>query len=190
MPRTKRKKQKYIEADDYKESVGFLLKLRLPWLLVGLIAGFGIAFSISNFEHILSQNVQVAFFIPVIVYLSDAVATQTETIYVRNSEHNKSAFRVYFIKEPLIGVLMGIIFGVLATAFAYIWLKDISIAGTVGLAMAISVSVAPIVALIMAKIMQMEHQDPAVGAGPITTAIQDHISILIYFFVATTILFK
>lgn len=193
MKSSKAKKQrtdKYVLADDVKESTAFLLRLRLPWLVIGLIGGFCATYLISQFEAQLNQNVKVAFFIPIIVYLSDAVGTQTETIYVRNASRTKSIFHIYFMKECLIGITMGLIFGTLITVFSYIWLRQTSLSLSIGLAMLLAVSIAPIIALTMAKIMQSEHQDPAVGAGPFTTIIQNIVSILIYFSVASVILFR
>jgi magnesium transporter len=56
---------------------------RFPWLLVGL-AGVMLATDIVGmFEAQLQVNILLAFFVPGIVYLADAVGTQTETIVVR-----------------------------------------------------------------------------------------------------------
>lgn len=184
-----RKVPQFVAADDLKESTGFLLKLRLPWLLAGLLGGFGASFLISRFEEQLAQNVSLAFFIPVIVYLSDAVGTQTETIYVRNITDKKSMFRIYLGKESLLGLIFGAIFGSLTFVFTYFWLGDPSLSLSIGLAMAISVAIAPIVALFTTRLFQIEHQDPAVGAGPFKTILQDIVSILIYFGVSSIILF-
>lgn len=176
-------------ADDLKESVSFLLRLRLPWLVAGLLGGFGASVLISNYESILSSDVRLSFFLPVIVYLSDAVGTQTETIYVRNLANKKGYFHTYLVKESLLGALFGCIFGALTFGFTYLWFRDVPLSSSIAIAMAGSVSVAPIVALITAKIFQTEHQDPAVGAGPFKTIFQDVISIFIYFFVASSILY-
>ena len=56
---------------------------RLPWLLVGM-AGSAIATAtMVRFEAQIAANIAVAFFIPAIVYLADAVGTQTEAVAVR-----------------------------------------------------------------------------------------------------------
>lgn len=187
---TKRTVPQFVQADDLKESLGFLLKLRLPWLIAGLAGGFGASFLISRFESFLEQNVSLAFFIPVIVYLSDAVGTQTETIYVRNITDKKSMFRIYLVKECQLGVIFGAVFGVLTMIFSYLWLRDLRLSISISLAMAVSVAIAPLVALLTTRVFQIEHQDPAVGAGPFKTILQDIVSILIYFGVSSVILFS
>ena len=37
----------------------------------------------AQFEDILTRNISIAFFLPGIVYLADAIGTQTEAIAVR-----------------------------------------------------------------------------------------------------------
>src|SRR5574344_2649295 len=74
------KKEKIVYVDDNYEPIRTLFKLRLPALIIGLILGIGISFVTSRFEAVLAKNIQVAFFLPFIVYIADAIGTQTETI--------------------------------------------------------------------------------------------------------------
>ena len=76
-------KQKIYLEDEVKEPVGHLIEHRLPWLILGLLGGIITSIIVSKYEVILSADVKLAFFIPLIVYMSDAVGTQTETIYIR-----------------------------------------------------------------------------------------------------------
>lgn len=184
------KEEKEQYEDDAKEGVAQLLQERLPWLIVGLIGG-GIASQIAaRYETLLASHISLAFFIPIIVYMSDAVGTQTETVYVRNLSRKQLNFWIYLIKEFLVGIAFGVLFGFLIGSFAYLWRLEYKIALTVGLAMAASVASAPIIALITSVTLQKEHADPAVGAGPFTTIIQDLISLFIYFTIASVIIFK
>ena len=77
-------------ADDDNESVTTLFKLRAPSLLVGLFLGIGISFITSSFEEVLSRNIHVAFFLPFVVYMADAIGTQTEAIYPRDLKNRQS----------------------------------------------------------------------------------------------------
>src|SRR5688572_4343502 len=56
---------------------------RLPWLFVGLAGGALATLVMAGFEATLRETVAVAFFIPALVYLADAVGTQSEAIAVR-----------------------------------------------------------------------------------------------------------
>ena len=175
--------------DDAKEPVGHLLEHRLPWLTLGLLGGMATAVIISKYESILSRDLRLAFFLPIIVYMSDAVGTQTETIYVRHLAKKGAGLSGYLAKEVLLGLGLGLIFGLALAVFAYLWLHSIKIAWTVGLAMFINVLIAPVLALAIPTILAREHTDPALGAGPFATILQDLISILIYFLIATLIIF-
>lgn len=182
--------QKIQIADDEKEGVGLLLRLRVPWLVLGLLGGTAASFIVSRFEVVISENISLAFFLPVIVYMSDAVGTQTETIFVRDLTKGKAKFSSYLLKEFILGLVLGSLFGALIGLVAYFWIGSFDIALTVFLAMAVNVALAPIVALIVPELLFKEHTDPALGGGPFTTIIQDIISILVYLLVASVILFR
>lgn len=179
-----------ILADDATEGVGLLLELRLPWLLVGLIGAIGMSFMVSRYEDALSHHVALAFFLPAIVYMSSAVGTQTEMIYVRNMARKRVRLHTYIVKESLLGVFLGLILGALAGSIANMWIGDPRVAWSVGLAMFVNISIAPLIALLITSSLKKEHTDPALGAGPFVTIIQDALSILIYFFIATVIIFR
>jgi magnesium transporter len=51
---------------------------RLPWLLVGFAGSALATLIVATFQVALEQRIAVAFFIPGIVYLADAIGTQTE----------------------------------------------------------------------------------------------------------------
>jgi magnesium transporter len=89
--------------------MGRLLRLRLPWLVVGLVIGMAGSMLMAQFEKLLSQNISLAFFVPIVVYMSDAVGTQTETIFVRDLAGKKVNFAKYLAKEMILGGYMGLV---------------------------------------------------------------------------------
>lgn len=177
-------------ANDATESTTALIKLRLPVLILGLLGGIGVSVFVSRFERVLAENVALAFFVPLMVYITGAISTQTETIYIRNvrKRSGEKIFWEYFFKELSLGAVIGLFFGSIAGLATYIWLKSPDISLVIGLAMFLSLTVAPVVALTTANVMYKIHEDPAVGAGPFATLIGDVITLLIYFTVATLIL--
>src|SRR5690606_8534416 len=56
---------------------------RLPWLVLGLIGSVAAAGVIDSFEQSLNRQILLAIFLPGVVYLADAVGTQTETLVIR-----------------------------------------------------------------------------------------------------------
>ena len=182
--------QKHISLeDDTKESVSLLVERRVPWLFAGLLGGIALIFISSKFETLLSRNISLAFFIPIIVYMSDAIGTQAQTIFIRNSAKAKVKFPIYMIKEFAVGAILGLIFGLILGVLALFWFKSNDVAFSVGLAMFVNLAFAPVLALLVTRILQKEKTDPALGSGPFSTILQDLISLLIYFLIATLIIF-
>ena len=174
--------------DDNKDSVSLLVRRRLPWLTIGLVGGLAATILSSRFEHVLSENISIAYFIPIVVYMADAVGTQTENVYVRNLGTGHVKLSKYIAKELFLGVFLGAIFGAVIGGFAYAWLGNIHMTITVGLAFFATMTTAPVISLLIPALLNKVHDDPAVGAGPITTVIQDLLSISIYFIIATLIM--
>lgn len=174
-------------ADDDNLSVKRLAWLRAPSLLFGLVLGIFLCFTVSRFEEVLAKDVRIAFFIPFIVYMASAVATQTENIYARDLRTGRASFKKYLLKETFLGLIFGAGASLLAAAATSLWIgvKEITLA--VSLSMFCAICIAPLVALVVTEILQLEHRDPAVGSGPIATVIQDTLSIVIYGLIASAI---
>lgn len=175
-------------VDDDHTPVKRLLTLRIPSLLVGLFLGLFLSFVTSRFDEVLQKNVAIAYFIPFIVYLSDAVGTQTQTIYVRDLKTGKANFKTYLVKESILGATLGSIFAMLTGLIILGWFKSAELAWAVSLGVFGAVFSAPLIALVITKVLQLEHEDPAVWGGPIATVIQDTVSVVIFGLVASLIL--
>lgn len=165
-----------------------LIRLRLPWLIVGLLGGAIASIIVSRFELSLRENVSLAFFIPIVAYMSDAIGTQTETIFIRALTDLKFNIPRYITRELIIGATMGSVIGVVAGVFAYILSGSPAVGQVVGISLFLSMTIATALACITPVVLKKLKNDPAVGSGPFTTAMQDVVSLIIYFIVATLIL--
>lgn len=161
---------------------------RLPWLLLGLAGAFIAADLVGHFEARLQEKLLLAFFIPGIVYIADAVGTQTETIVVRGLSVGVNIGRVVRL-ELLSGLGIGIALALVAAPLAWWRWGDGEVALTVGLSIFASSSTATVIALALPWLLSQYDIDPAFGSGPLSTVIQDLLSILLYFAIATAILF-
>lgn len=175
-------------ADDDYESVGTLFKFRMPSLIVGLFLGISISFVTSEFKEVLIRDIEIAFFMPFIVYIADAIGEQTVTIYSRALKTGKAKFGKYLWKELSLGLIFGIIFGLSSGAISFLWLKNELLALSVAIATCLAIIVSPIVALLVTHAFQTLHDDPAAYSSPIATVLQDMTSILIYGIVCSMII--
>lgn len=165
-----------------------LIKIRLPWLVVGLLGGLMASIIVSRFETSLRENIALAFFIPVVAYMSDAIGTQTETILIRALTNLQFNIASYIWRELFVGAVIGSILGVVAGMFAYFLSASSDVAFIVGLSLFLSMTVAAVLACATPLVLRSLGKDPAVGSGPFTTAIQDVVSLTIYFTVAVLLL--
>jgi magnesium transporter len=164
------------------------LRHRLPWLIVGLIGSVLATVVVMQFEAALNERVAIAFFIPAIVYLADAIGTQTETITVRGLLAGLPPFRRLLAGELGAGLLIGLVLGGLAMPTVWLAFGDPWLALTVGLAILVAGTIATSVGLVFPWLLARFGADPAFGSGPVATIIQDVLSLLTYFVVASVLL--
>jgi magnesium transporter len=160
---------------------------RMPWLLVGLLGSACAAVLVRGFESELSSDVRLAFFIPGIVYMADAVGTQTEALVIRGLSVGVRIRRV-FRTEALTGLVVGLVLAALAVCGVWVVLGSLPLAVTVGLSLLGACAVASVVAMLLPWAMSASGHDPAFGSGPLATVIQDLLSLVIYFLVAAIVL--
>ena len=153
---------------------------RLPWLLVGL-AGSALALAaMAAFESTLSTTIAVAFFVPGIVYLADAIGTQTEAIAVRRLSLTHAGLARLLAGELRTGMLLGAVLGV--ASFFPVWLVfgELRLAAAVASAIFAAGTIAAGLGLALPWWIARTGRDPAYGSGPLATVIQDVLSLVVY----------
>jgi magnesium transporter len=142
----------------------------------------------AGFERILQSNVTVAFFIPALVYLADAVGTQTEMIAIRHLSLRRKPLMSLLGGEILTGGLIGLALGSIACIAVWTTFGSAPIAAGVGLSLLAASTLATMTGLLFPWTLSWLGIDPAFGSGPVATIIQDVATILIYFVVMTALL--
>jgi magnesium transporter len=131
--------------------------------------------------------VAIAFFVPAIVYLADAIGTQTEAAAVRGLSLVHEPLPRLVWGELRTGVMMGLVLAALALPAVWLVFGD----GRLGLAVAGALlaagAMATTVGLLLPWALARAGKDPAYGSGPLATVIQDVLSILIYLVIATLV---
>jgi magnesium transporter len=154
---------------------------RLPWLLVGLAGSMLATFVVGRFERTLETQVAIAFFMPGLVYLADAIGTQSEAIMVRGLSTTHAGAGKILWGELRTGFLLGVILGALAFGGALIAFRNTHLALAIGLTIVISGTLACSVGSGLPWLFQRLDLDPAFGSGPLATIIQDVFTLLVYF---------
>jgi magnesium transporter len=161
---------------------------RLPWLLVGLALSALAAAVMAAYEQALQANVLIAIFIPSLVYLADAVGTQTEAIAVRGLSLRHRPLRALILNEVATGGLIGLGLAVPALFGVWAMVSDLRIAVGVSVSLLVASTLASAIGLLLPWSLSRLRIDPAFGSGPVATIIQDVVTILLYFAVITSLL--
>jgi magnesium transporter len=170
-----------------QEPVPRRLVHRLPWLLVGLAGALLAAELVAGFEVMLREQVGLAFFLPGIVYLADAVGTQTETVVVRGLSVGVRVAAM-LRRELLTGLGVGAALALLAYPIVRTRFGDAELAGVVAASLFASCLTAGVIAMALPWAIDRLGADPAFGSGPLATVIQDLLSIAIFFGIAQSVM--
>jgi magnesium transporter len=169
-----------------EEPVGRRLWHRLPWLALGLAGAMLSAGIVAGFEDQLRRQVLLAFFVPAVVYMADAVGTQTEAVVIRGMAIGVPLRRI-LVRELTTGLVIGVLLASAFFAFAVgVW-GESRVAAAVAIALLVSASIATLIAMSLPYALARLGRDPAFGSGPLATVIQDLLSILVYFAVAAAL---
>lgn len=161
---------------------------RLPWLLVGLGGSALAAVLVAQYETLLERRVAVAYFLPGIVYLADAIGTQTEAIAVRAFSFGVPPLARALWGEVRTGLWIGALLALIVTPAVAWGLGDVRLGAAVGLALFVAGALATFIGLLLPWALWRRGRDPAFGSGPLATVIQDVVSLLVYFLVVQALL--
>jgi len=172
-----------------RTTAGYEIRRRVPWMFLALIAGIVMVLVGQRFEEALAKRLELAFFVPMVVYMSDCIGTETLALFVRELAIGRVSLRQLFWRESAVGLSLGFVTGATMALFAYLWRGDLYLAMTLVAAMTVNGLIAVLAGMITPIVFAKLREDPALGTDEITTAVSDNLTIMIYFVAATLILF-
>lgn len=161
---------------------------RMPWLLVGLAGALASAVVVGAFDRQLQEEVLIAFFVPGVVYIADAVGVQTTSLVVRGLSVGVGIRRIA-LREAITGGLMGLMLASVTLPLVWLLWGSPEVAWAVSIALFAASSFATLIAMALPALIHRLGKDPAYGAGPLSTVIQDLLSLVVYFLTASVIVF-
>ena len=164
---------------------------RVVWLFVLLLTNTVTGAIIRSQEALLQQVVILAAFIPLLTGTGGNVGAQSSTVVIRglNTEEiqNMGAGKVVF-REAAAGILLGLILGSMATVWAYFLQGSWSVAISVGISLVAIALLASVAGSALPFLFRSLNLDPALMSAPFITTAVDVLGVLIYFYIARTIL--
>ena len=177
-----------------------LFKHRIPWLALLMVSATFTGMIITGFESALAAQVVLTAFIPMLMDTGGNSGSQASVTIIRALSLDELEFRdlpVVIWKEIQTAVLCGCALATLC--FLKIMLVDrlllgntdisILVAAVVCVTMAFTVLIAKIVGCTLPMAAKKIGFDPAVMASPFITTIVDALSLLVYFGIASALLF-
>lgn len=173
---------------------------RIPWLMILMVSSTFTGIIINHFETALAANVILTAFIPMLMGTGGNSGSQASVTVIRALSLGEIEFsdlpKVIF-KEFSTSVLCALALGLVC--FGKLMLLDrlllnnpeltLEIAFTVSLALSVTVIVAKILGATLPIFAEKLKLDPAVIASPFLTTCVDALCLLVYFGVATALLF-
>ncbi|MFH7880704.1 MAG: magnesium transporter [Candidatus Aenigmatarchaeota archaeon] len=165
-----------------------IIKARLPALIIGFFGALIASMIVGGFEDVLTKYLPLAFFMPLLVYMSDATGTQTEATTIRTLALDPNvSFGKYFSKQFKTGIALGFIVGLFAyIIIGFIWGFEYGLVA--GVSTFISMNFSNTLTSSLPFLYKRLGLDPAALSGPIDTIISDITTLIIYFLVAHLLL--
>ncbi|MEM7589342.1 MAG: magnesium transporter [Myxococcota bacterium] len=170
-------------------SVLSVVRVRLPWLFVGLLCSLASAFLLHAFEDTLKQASVLFAFTPVITAMSGNVANQSATLLIRRFATHRVRLQDvprFFLREIKVVLVVGAILGAVCTAVAGLMLSESNWTFAAVVFLSLIAGMVSAVALGVCIPVFLRHLgvDPAVAAGPFVMTLSDIMGIAIYMAVA------
>ena len=171
-----------FEDININDNIFAITRSRLPWLIIGTIGGIIGAQIIGLFD--LKNNLEIAFFIPLIAAMGGNVGVQSSAIVVQglaNLTIKKSDIITKLSREFLISIINGL------ACSSIIFLMTLLLAYQISISLVVSISIFSVIIFssifgtFIPLLLNKYKIDPALATGPFITTVNDIFGLLIYF---------
>ena len=172
------------EQVDASDNILTLTRARLPWLLIGLMGGIMGAEVIGIFD--IENNIELAFFTPLIAAMGGNVGVQSAAIIVQGLASNNlgmDSLAQRLIKELGVALLNGIICSGLIMIITSMIGYPNSISFTVSISLMAVIIFAALFGTFIPLVLDKYKIDPALATGPFITTVNDVLGLFIYFMI-------
>jgi magnesium transporter len=146
------------------------------WLGVNLGTAFLAAWVVGLFESTIQNIVALAVLMPIVASMGGVAATQTMTLIVRGlalGHVERANARWLLTKEIAVALLNGAAWATVVAIVAFLWYRDVRIAGVIFAAMIVNLFAAALAGVIVPLSLKRVGVDPAVAGGVVVTTVTD-----------------
>jgi magnesium transporter len=190
-------------TDELFESLGFRVsqmrdaspvkafRLRFPWLLATIGSGTLCALLASAYEITLAKSLVLAFFLTMVLGLGESVSIQSMTVTIQALRTMRPTLRWYvnaFRREVATALLLGAACGSVVGLIVWLWRGTGLAAVAIGGSILMALCAACLFGLSIPALLHALKLDPKIAAGPVTLALSDLFTLLVYFSLAALLL--
>lgn len=181
-----------VESGYLYASIWRLCVKRFPWLFLLMFASSLTSGLISLYDHVIEAFIALTFFLPMLIGTAGNTGTQSATLIIRSLAIEEVQIRDWFrvfIKEFLIGMILGAVLGVFTYFRGYVQEhQKVDLALIIGVSMMLLVLWANLIGALLPLLLKRLKLDPAVISSPFIATLIDATGILIYFNVAMAVM--
>jgi len=178
-------------AEVQKASSWQAFRLRFPWLVATLSGGICCALVAGAFEATLATRIILAFFLTLVLGLSESVSAQSVIVTVE-ALRGRTPDRAWLLraarKELATALMLGGACGLVVGLVAWLWRGQGVAAAVIGGSIAVSMVMACLIGLVVPAGLHRFKLDPKIAAGPVSLALADILTLLIYLNLAARLL--
>jgi magnesium transporter len=167
------------------------LRFRLPWLAATIASGVMCAMLVRAYQGTLADTLVLAFFLALVLGLGESVGMQSMTVTIQALRWARPTSRWYaraFGREAGVALLLGGACGLVSGFIVWFWSGSGPVALAVGASILLVIWVACLLGLSVPAVLHALRLDPKIAAGPVTLAVTDAATVLIYFSLASLLL--
>ncbi|MFQ3566653.1 MAG: magnesium transporter [Aggregatilineales bacterium] len=167
-----------------------LYRKRIGWLVVLVFVNIFSGGAIAAFEDTIALNIALVFFLPLLIDSSGNAGSQAATLMVRalaTGDVKLGDWSRLFLKELGIATTMGLTMAVAVAPIAFLR-GGPDIAPVVALTMTLVVIVGSVIGTGLPFLLSRLKLDPATASAPLITSLSDISGVIIYFSLATLLL--
>ncbi|HOS58559.1 MAG TPA: magnesium transporter [Syntrophorhabdaceae bacterium] len=175
-----------------RESSSFrAFQFRFPWLIATIASGTVCALLASVYEMTLAKSLILAFFLTLVLGLGESVSVQSMSLTVYSLHVRQPDWIWYiraFYRETGAAMLLGTTCGSIVGLLAWLWRGEGIAALVIGASIFMILCAAVFWGLSVPSVLHKLKLDLKISAGPLTLALTDISTILIYFGLAKLLL--
>ncbi len=168
-----------------------VFRFRFPWLLATIASGTVCAILASAYDMTLAKSLVLAFFLTLVLGLGESVSMQSMTVTIHVLRLSRPTLRWYLQtlwRELGTAFLLGAGCSVIVGLTVWLWrgagLAALAIGGSILMVIVVSACWG----LTIPALLHVLKLDPKIAAGPVTLAVADICTILIYLSFAVLLL--